>query len=125
MEKVETSAMPESSPHPLEAAALAFGRHWRALVGLPCVAGVLAAAMTLFVASRYESVTIFSPSQRVAPKLPSSLLSIASSFGINAPDDGYSVYYFARVLQSREALRHVASDTLVLEQGRVAVLDVL
>ena len=126
MPPIVTSPADESrGPHPLEAAALELTRHWRILTGLPLLVGLLAIGAALVVPKKYDGVTIFSPSQQVASKLPSNLLSIAASFGITAGEGGYSVYYFSEILQSREALRLVASDTLVIGGKRLAVLDAL
>jgi len=117
---------PESpEPHPLEAVALELTRHWRMLVGLPTLAALLGGAIALFASRKYDGVTVFGPSQQVGSKLPSNLLSIASSFGIATQEGGYSVYYFAQILQSREALKLVANDTLMVEGTPIGVLDVL
>lgn len=113
------------APHPLDLVATELARHWRALLVFPLVAAVAGAVLAGVARKKFESVAIFGPSQQVGGKLPSSLLSIASSFGISAQDGGYTVYYFAQLLQSREALRHVASDTLVIDGTPVATLDLL
>jgi len=90
---------------------------------LPLVCAALGAALALILPKEYEGVTIFTPSQQITSSLPSNLQAIASQFGINAQSNGYSVYFFAQVLQSREALKHVVSDTLTIDNRRIAVLD--
>lgn len=118
------SADPDT-PNPVQQAIIEVVRRRRALLGLPLLCAVLGAGLALILPKEYEGVTIFTPSQQVTPNLPSNLQAIAAQFGINAQNNGYSVYFFAQVLGSREALKHVVSDTLSINGHRLAVLDLL
>lgn len=111
--------------NPVQQAIIEVVRRRRALVGLPLLCAALGAGFALILPKQYEGVTIFTPSQQITPSLPSNLQAIASQFGINAQSNGYSVYFFAQVLGSREALKHVVSDTLSINGRRLAVLDLL
>ncbi len=113
------------TPNPVQQAILEVVRRRRALLGFPLICGALGAALALILPKKYEAVTIFTPSQQITSTLPTNLQAIASQFGINAQSNGYSVYFFAQVLQSREALKDVVSDTLTVADRRVAVLDLL
>src|SRR6266513_1900609 len=114
-----------STANPVQQAIIEVVRRWRALLGLPLLCAALGAALALILPKQYEGVTIFTPSQQITSSLPSNLQAIASQFGINAQSNGYSVYFFAQVLRSREALKHVVVDTLSIDDRRVAVLDLL
>jgi len=81
--------------------------------------------ISLFVPREYEGVAIFSPAEDISSELPGNLQAIAAQFGVTAGGQGYSVYYFAQVAQSRAVLKVVAQDTLDADGQRVAVVDLV
>ena len=116
---------PVASPNPLRDAIAEITRRWRLLVGFPLIAGIGAALATFVIPSRYESVAMFSPAEDLSSSLPGNLQAIAAQFGITAPSTGYSVYYFAQVLDSRAVLGRVANDSLMSDGTRVSVAELL
>jgi len=100
-------------------------RQWRYLLLFPFVAGVLAFGASFLITPRYAATTVFTPAQSSAQSLPASLSSIAAQFGFALPSSGYSVYYYAEVLDSRRVLAQVAKDTLRADGQTIAVMDML
>ncbi len=98
---------------------------WRLLVLPPLATAVVTVALTFLLQSRFEAVTVFAPAQSSTQSLPASLQSVAAQFGFALPSSGYSVYYYAQVVQSRSVLEIVARDTLRTQRERVAVMDLL
>ena len=100
-------------------------RRWRALILLPCVVAAVTVGSSFLFTSRFEAIAVFAPAQSSTPNLPASLQSIAAQFGFALPSSGYSVYYFAQVIQSRSVLEAVAQDTLRADGDTLAVMDLL
>src|SRR4051812_27754585 len=111
-----------TDPNPLREALEELTKRWRVLIGLPLLAGLAGGLVSLLVPREYEGVAIFSPAEDISSVLPSNLQAIAAQFGVAAGGQGYSVYYFAQVAQSRAVLRLVAEDTLEGDGQRVPVL---
>ena len=100
-------------------------RRWRLLLLVPMATAVVMVALTFLFQSRFEATTVFAPAQSSAPNLPASLQSVAAQFGFALPSSGYSVYYYAQLVQSRSVLEIVARDTLRSDGRSVAVMDLL
>ena len=100
-------------------------RRWRLLLLVPMATAVVMVALTFLFQSRFEATTVFAPAQSSAPNLPASLQSVAAQFGFALPSSGYSVYYYAQLVQSRSILEIVARDTLRADGRSVAVMDLL
>ncbi len=100
-------------------------RRWRALILLPSAVAVLAFALSFVFTPRFEAISVFAPAQSSTPNLPASIQSIAAQFGFAIPSSGYSVYYFAQVVQSRSVLEAVLRDTLRADGETIAVLDLV
>jgi len=122
---LEGTHSPSDGPNPLRDTLHELVHRWKALVGIPLTAGVIAVVGSFLVPNEYEGVAIFSPAEDVSSSLPGNLASIAAQFGVNAPTAGYNVYYFAQVSRSRETLRLVALDTIEVGGERLAVLDLM
>src|SRR5712692_11907355 len=80
---------------------------WKVVVGLPLLAGIIVAVITLFLYPTFTATTTFVP---VAPSssstLPTGLASLAGEFGINLGSTAaVSPDFFAEVLTSHELLR--------------------
>jgi uncharacterized protein involved in exopolysaccharide biosynthesis len=99
--------------------------HWVRFLAVPFLTAVGAVAASFLVHPRFEAVAIFAPAEDASTTVPTSLQSIAGQFGIAIPSAGFSVYYFAQVLQSRAVLERVANDTLEEGSQRIAVTDLL
>ncbi len=119
-----TNSMANDS-NPLRQALEELSQRWRVLIGLPLLASVAAGLISLLVPRQYEGVAIFSPAEDISSALPGNLQAIAAQFGVTAGGQGYSVYYFAQVAQSRAVLTLVAQDTLEGDGQRVPVLDLV
>jgi uncharacterized protein involved in exopolysaccharide biosynthesis len=115
----------QPSGNPLQDAITELVQRWRVLIAFPIVAGVAGVVLSIVVPSEYESVSIFSPAEDLSSSLPGNLQAIAAQFGITPPSSGYSVYYFAQVLQSRAVLGRAAVDTLKVAGSAIAVSEVL
>lgn len=113
------------SQNPLREGAEEILKHWRELIALPLLVAIIAVVVSFLVPKQYEGVAIFSPAEDVSSSLPGNLASIAAQFGIAAGTQGYNVYYFAQVAQSREVLRAVALDTIETGGRRIPVLDLI
>lgn len=100
-------------------------RRWRVLIGVPVAAATLAVIASFFFQKEYEGVAMFSPAETETGNLPANLITIAAQFGITAGGQGYNVYYFAEVAQSREVLKSVVLDTIDLDGQQTAVMDLL
>ncbi len=120
-----TSGSPSNDGNLIRAAAEELARRWHSLIAFPLATGVAAVVFTLFLQPRFEAVSVFAPVQASAQNLPASLQSIAAQFGFALPSSGYSVYYFAQVVQSRSVLATVARDTLRASGQDIAVMDLL
>jgi len=114
-----------SDPNPLRQALEELSQRWRVLIGLPLLAGVAGGLISLLIPREYEGVAIFSPAEDISSELPGNLQAIAAQFGVTAGGQGYSVYYFAQVAQSRAVLKLVAQDTPAGDGHRVPVLDLV
>src|SRR6266513_966217 len=109
----------------IRAAGEELARRWRLLVLFPFAAAVITVLLTFFFQSRFEAVSVFATAQSSAQTLPASLQSVAAQFGFALPSSGYSVYYYAQVVQSRSVLEIVSRDTLRTDGQTVAVMDLL
>jgi len=109
----------------IRAAAEELARRWRLLVGFPFATAVITVVLTFFVQSRFEAVSVFAPAQSSVQTLPASLQSVAAQFGFALPSSGYSVYYYAQVVQSRGVLEIVARDTLHVAGQAYPVMDLI
>lgn len=77
-------------------------KRWKLIAGLPLVAAVLAAVISLVLPSMYTAVTTFVPEADGEEfGLPSGLAGIASQFGVAVPAAGNSPKFYADVLASR------------------------
>lgn len=120
-----TNDSPLAQGNLIRAAAEELARRWRLLLLFPFVTSVVTVAVTFLFQSRFEAVSVFAPAQSSAQNLPASLASVAAQFGFALPSSGYSVYYYAQVVQSRKVLEIVAHDTLRADGRSVAVMDLL
>ncbi len=109
----------------IRAAGEELARRWRLLVLFPFAAAVITVLLTFFFQSRFEAVSVFAPAQSSAQTLPASLQSVAAQFGFALPSSGYSVYYYAQIVQSRGVLEIVARDTLHVDGQAVAVMNLV
>ena len=82
-------------------------REWKLVVGLPVVASILAAAITLILPASYTGTTTLIPAVGGSvSNLPGGLAGLASQFGLNVgTTTSFSSDFFAEVLDSRELLR--------------------
>jgi len=122
---VEPMSNGHSTGNPLQDMITELARRWRALIAFPFVAAIAGVILSFVVPSKYESVSIFSPAEDLSQSLPGNLAAIAAQFGITPPSSGYSVYYFAQVLNSRAVLGRVAVDTLTVAGSSAPVSAVL
>jgi len=120
-----TSSLPQSVSNPLDVAIRELRRHFRALVVVPLSVGIVAVVLALLLPAQFDAEAIFAPAADLTSGLAGPLQTIAQQFGIAGAGSGYTVYYFAQILQSREVLQRVARDTLTTDGKRWAVLDEL
>lgn len=78
-------------------------KRWKLVVGLPLLAALLAAAVSLVIPEKYAATTTFVPeSEGESLSLPSGLSGLASQFGVSLPSTGGgSPQFYANVLRSR------------------------
>ena len=112
-------------PNPLFDALREMRHRWRLLIAIPVAAAALAVLVSFLFPKEYEGVAIFSPASDLTGNLPANLATIAAQFGISAGSEGYNVYYFAQVAQSREVLRSVVLDSINADGKRTAVMELL
>jgi uncharacterized protein involved in exopolysaccharide biosynthesis len=112
-------------PNPLFDGIRELRLRWRLLIAIPVAAAVLAVLVSFLFTKEYEGVAIFSPAPDLTTSLPANLETIAAQFGISAGTEGYNVYYFAQVAQSREVLRSVVLDSINADGKRTAIMEVL
>jgi uncharacterized protein involved in exopolysaccharide biosynthesis len=126
MKDDSASQVPEpTETNPLRDAISETRQHWRLLIVFPLLAALLSISISFFVQKQYEAIAIFSPAEDLSSALPANLQSIAAQFGIMPSGNGYNVYYFAQVAQSREVLRLVTNDTLDDRGERIPVIQLL
>ncbi len=104
---------------------------WRLIVGLPVLAAVLAAVISLLLPTKYTAVTTFVPeTDQPEVSLPSGVSGLASRFGIALPGGGAtSPRFYAHLLESRTIRDQLLLHRFAMQGGVTAdsasLLDIL
>jgi uncharacterized protein involved in exopolysaccharide biosynthesis len=113
-------------PNPLHVIVRQISTHFRQLILVPLGVGVLGVILAFVLPRTYRAESVFAPAEDLSSALSGPLQDLAQQFGMVTPGGGYSIYYFAQVIQTREVLEIVAADTLEAPPDiRKAVLDEL
>lgn len=104
---------------------------WKAVAGVPLVAGIIVAVIALLVRPTFTATTTFVPvATSSSATLPTGLASIAGEFGINLGSTAaVSPDFFAEVLTSHELLRATLrsefDDPRPHATGKAALIEIL
>jgi tyrosine-protein kinase Etk/Wzc len=83
-------------------------RRWRLVIGLPLVAALIVAVVSLLVPSTYTATTTFVPEARSQARLPAGLAGLAGQFGLSIGSEATeSPRFYADVVKSRELLERI------------------
>lgn len=97
--------------------AAALGRNLHLLVGIPIIAAILMGGIAVLRGPEFTATSVFQPHMSEAGL--SGLSSLASQFGvpIGSGDAGQSPQFYAKLLESEDILRAVASTRFEFEEG--------
>ena len=87
-------------------------REWKRIAVTAGCAGALALAVSFVLPKAYTASASFVPEQQAGAALPASLAGLAGQLGIRTSSSGASPEFYARLLNTRQLLTAVVTDSL-------------
>src|SRR4051812_1012053 len=99
-------------------------RHWRLVIGLPLLAAVIAAGISLTLRPTYTAMATFVPENRNQNRLPAAAAGLLGGLGMNFGNQPTeSLRFYADVVRSRELLERVLIARYADPRARAGVAD--